>query len=291
MDNVFIYNSCSRRYWIFNTIRYRNSIVPSSSPNEVVNICFGGDVIKERFSPMHIVLLSCLIDELKTNNYKVRLFIENNSFKDFLWNDIKVSRYWRGNKIAYIPSPTPSKFNLWRILEEYQDSYAINVCEYFKTLNRGKDFSGFQVALNELYYNVFDHADANGNAFSYINFDESDNSISVAVCDFGKGIASKIRSVYPEYLTDDYALEKAMDRGITSKSKEHNAGLGLYNIATMLQDEDYLRILSNKSFAVCIGDLKKFYNLEVEFGGTLIYLKISLDSFPEEEIMDSYGFD
>lgn len=289
MVDFFSYDSCNKSDWIFNTIQYRDSIIPSYSQGKVINICLGSDIVKERFEPIHVVLLSCLIDELKTNNYKVRLVIEDETIKDFLWNDIKVSKYWNGKRIAQIPSPTPSKFNLWRILEEYKDAYAINVCDYFNTINKRKDFSGFQTALNELYYNVFDHADAKGNSFSYISFD--DNFISVAVCDFGKGIAQTIREAHPEYHSDVIALENAMKNGITSRSKSYNAGYGLYDIATMLDDEDYLRILSNKSLAVCIGNSKKFYNLETEFRGTLIYLKISMSSFPEKEIVDSYDFD
>ena len=187
VNDVFSYDSCNRGEWIFNTIRYRNSIIPSYPSDKVINIYLSDNVVKEKFEPMHIVLLSCLIDELKTNNYKVRLIIEDETIKDFLWNDIKVSKYW----------------------------------------------------------NVFDHADANGYSFSYISFD--DNFISVAVCDFGKGIVQTIREAHPEYYTDSIALENAMKNGVTSRSKSHNAGYGLYDIATMLGDDDYLRIVRNKS--------------------------------------------
>lgn len=289
MDYSFKYDSCNRSEWIYNTIRYRNSIVLSKSPNEVINICFGRNVEKKRFAPMHIVLLSCLIDELKNNNYKVRLVIEDESTKDFLWNDVKVKQYWNGKKIAQVQSPTPSKFNLWRILEEYKDQYAINICQYFKTIDNSIDFSGLQIALNELYYNIFDHADAKGNAFSYISFEG--DSIIVAVCDFGKGISHTIRNAHPEFSNDVIALENAMKNGITSRSKSYNAGHGLYNIATMLGNDDYLRILSNKSFLACIGNSKKIFSLEPEFEGTLIYLKISMSSFPQKEIVNSFDFD
>lgn len=288
MNNILTYNSCAKFEWVFNTIEYRKKIIPTKSTNTTINIHLGQNVIKEKFEPIHIVLFSCLIEELKTNNYKIRLIIENNELRRFLLEDINVKKYWNGTKIAHIPSPVPSRFNLWRILEEHKDSYAINICEYFKRINVSKDFSGFQTALNELYYNVFDHAEAQGNAFSYISFDN--NCISIAVCDFGKGIARTIREAHPEYVTDDIALENAIKKGITSRSKSHNAGLGLYNIVSMLEEQDYLRIISNKSLGVCIGDSKRFIKLEDNFNGTLVYLNMSLDSFPEVEIIDSFSF-
>lgn len=288
MNNILSYNSCDKSEWILKTIEYRKTIIPIESSNNVINIHLGKHVYKDKFEPMHIVLFSCLIEELKINNYKIRLIIENKELERFVIEDINVNKYWNGRRIAHVSSPVPSRFNLWRILEEYKDSYAINVCEYFKRINICKDFSGFQTALNELYYNVFDHAEAQGNAFSYISFEN--NCISIAVCDFGKGIARTIRQAHPEYTNDELALENAIKKGITARSKSHNAGLGLHNIVTMLEDQDYLRIISNKSLGVYIGDSKRFFKLGDEFNGTLVYLKMSLDSFPEEEIVDSYSF-
>lgn len=288
VKNILIYRSCDRGEWILNTISYRRRIIPAGGYNNIVYIIFGQNITKDKFEPMHIVLLSCLIEELKTNGYRIILSIKNNDFKKFVIEDIKVKKYWGGKNIVHIPSPAPSRFNLWRIMEEYKDAYAINVCEYFKRINVSKDLSGFQTTLNELYYNVFDHAEAKGNAFSYISFEK--NSISIAVGDFGKGIARTIREAHPEYKSDDIALENAIKRGVTSRSKSHNAGLGLYNIVSMLGKQDYLRIISNKSLGVFIGNTKRFFNLEGQFDGTLIYLKMSIESFPEEEIIDSFSF-
>ena len=147
-----------------------------------------------------------------------------------------------------------------------------------------------QTKINELYYKIFDHAEANGNAFSYISADVNARTISVAVCDFGKGIARTLREAHPEYETDWDALENAIKKGITSRSKSHNAGLGLYNIVSMLKEEDSLRIISNNSFGVYIGKSKKFYKLGRNFDGTLIYMKMSIDSLEEEEIVESFYF-
>lgn len=288
--NELIFRSCNKSEWIKNSIEYRESITPAIKEGEVVNIHLLKDVVKEKFEPMHIVLFSCLIDVVKTNKYKVRLIIDNEELRKFVWEDIKVKEYWSGKNIAHIPSPVPSRFNLWRILEDYKDSYAINVCQYLKRLDNGKDFSGFQTTINELYYNIFDHAEANGNAFSYISADIDERSISVAVCDFGKGIARTLREAHPEYDTDEKALMNAIKRGVTSRSKSHNAGLGLYNIVSMLQNDDSLRIISNNSLAVYVGNSKRFYKLERDFKGTLIYLRMSIDSWAEEEIVESFCF-
>lgn len=288
MNKILSFESCNRGEWVNTVIRYRESITPALQ-DEIANIHFGIDVAKEKFEPMHIVLLSCLIDELKMNGYKVRLTIDNEKLKYFVWSEINVKEYWIGKNIVHVKSPTPSRFNLWRILEHYKDAYAVNVCRYFKGLNSQKDFSGFQTALNELYYNVFDHAEAKGNAFSYISTD-NDGFVSIGVCDFGKGIARTLREAHPEYSTDGMALKYAMKPGITARSKQHNAGLGLYNIVSMLQGEDCLRIISNKSLALYTENSKKIFTLGNEFRGTLIYLRMSINSLSDEEIIESFSF-
>lgn len=275
--------------WVYKTITYRSNIVPACG-DEIAKVYFLQDLSKEKFEPMHIVLFSCLIDELRKNGYRVGLNIENEELHDFVWEDIKVEEYWGEHAVCHVPSPVPSRFNIWRIIDKQKDAYAIVVCEYFKKLNRGKDFSGFQTTLNELYYNVFDHAEADGNAFSYIWYDEYKCEISVAICDFGKGIARTLREAHVEYQTDNDALLASIKNGVTARSRSHNAGMGLYNVVEMLQGNDYLRIISNKSLLVCVGKQKKVFNLQKEFCGTLVYLRISMDSFEDEEIVESFEF-
>lgn len=283
------YGSPNKWEWVYKTISYRNGIIPACG-DEIAKVYFLEDLSKEKFEPMHIVLFSCLIDELRKNGYRVVLNIKNKELHDFVWDDIKVKEYWGEHTTHYVPSPAPSRFNIWRIIDKQKDAYAIGVCEYFKQLNRGKDFSGFQTTLNELYYNVFDHAEADGNAFSYIWYNEYKREISVAICDFGKGIARTLREAHAEYQTDCDALLASIKNGVTARSKSHNAGMGLYNIAEILQGNDYLRIISNKSLLVCVGNQKKVFTLQEDFYGTLVYLRISINSFEDEEIIDSFEF-
>lgn len=72
--------------------------------------------------------------------------------------------------------------------------------------------------LSELYFNIFDHAEANGVSFSYIHCDDED-VIHIAICDFGKGIASTMRRAFPDIKDDAEALAKALEKEYRQKPK------------------------------------------------------------------------
>lgn len=85
-------------------------------------------------------------------------------------------------------------FNLWRIVESQKDLYAKNVELYFQNnFFRGKDLSAVSLSMVEAFYNVFDHAMAGGNAFSFIKYEKDKGKLLVAICDFGIGIAKSVR--------------------------------------------------------------------------------------------------
>ena len=84
-------------------------------------------------------------------------------------------------------SESDNIFNLWRIVENQKDAYAIEVEQYFKkNFFRGKDLSIISLSIVEAFYNVFDHADANGNAFSFIKYEGQDEVLRVAFVISGK---------------------------------------------------------------------------------------------------------
>ncbi len=149
---------------------------------------------------------------------------------------------------------------------------------------KGKDLTVVKESLAEIFYNIFDHAEADGNAFSFIKYDEKTRKLHVAICDFGIGIARSIRSYFPDIKSDEEAIEKAMKDNVTVKSRPHNKGMGLGNIINAISEDDKLRIISNGGMVYASGNFRKTFQTGFNFTGTLIYYEISLSHFPDLEI-------
>ena len=177
-------------------------------------------------------------------------------------------------------------FNLWRIIETEKDLYAKNVERYFKNnFFKGKDLSVISLSMIEAYYNVFDHAEANGNAFSLIKYDKDSELLHVAVCDFGKGIAKSVRDFTPDITNDKDALLKSIEADFTVGSKSHNKGKGLDNI---LSCSSVVRIFCNNALLLKSDAGIRIFDVDFHFFGTLIYLKIDLSLTEDEEILEEF---
>ena len=154
---------------------------------------------------------------------------------------------------------------------------------YFK----GKDLSGLNNCIAELFQNIFDHSESNGTSFSYIEYNENKSLINIAVCDFGKGIPATLSKQFPD---EKAAMEMSLKPGITAGSKRHNKGYGMQNIISTLTESDELRIISNHIMLYYHDNDRQLYSWEYDFKGTLLYMTIQVSSFPDEEIMDSFIF-
>ena len=89
--------------------------------------------------------------------------------------------------------------------------YAKQVEQYFKrTYFADRDLSAVSISLVEAFYNVFDHAEADGNAFSIIFYNEKTQILSYAVSDFGIGIPTSVRRMLPDIDKDTDAINWAI---------------------------------------------------------------------------------
>ena len=178
---------------------------------------------------------------------------------------------------------------MWRINDAEKETRSRQIAEYLeKRFFKNKDLSAVQLSIAEAFYNVFDHADADGNAWSYMVFDQAKQKLYVAICDFGVGIAKKVRDHLPTITNDADAIEKAMEERFTTQSKEYNGGRGLGSIQFACTDDDVLRIVSNSGllFIKCETIRKYVHNFRLP--GTLIYYELSLQHFGDKEIMDTF---
>lgn len=286
---AFPFDSPERSEWIKNVTEFRELILPSES-EDVVKIAFSEQVVSDDFEPIHVVLLSCFIEEIKQKGYKVLLSFADDELKDFIFKEVGIKNYWSEDRQEHVISPKITDLNIWRITESGKESYAISIYNYFKRKYFSEyDLSSFKNSLNELYINVFDHAEAQGNAFSYIRYDEKSRKIKVAVCDFGKGIATTLRAKYNDYKDDSEALRNAIKIGVSAKTKKHNRGFGLDNVVSALSNEDTLRIVSNEALLFISGKEITSYKAPFNFKGTLIYFDTSIDSFEKEEFLEEFS--
>lgn len=279
-----------RKEWL--QIICKNRGLPNSSTkSDKVVIRFAPSIKKEDLEAFHIVLLSCLIAEIKAKNYLVQIKASGHLMA-FLFADVSIREYWGENPVPHTDSPDEHRLNLWRITDVGKESYTISVGQYFQRHFPQHDVSFITTALNELYYNVFDHANAGGNAFSYIYYNEDEKRVYIAVCDFGEGVAKTLRRRFPQYNTDAIALEKAIEKGISAGTRDHNRGFGLDDICSSLAEEDSFRMLSNKGFLFINGNSKKSFNInDFDFDGTLIYFDVSTENFEIDEVLGSFSLD
>ena len=277
------FNSLKRKDWLKQIALIRNEYVDDKYKKELVFI-FKETLSPEHFQPIHLVTIACLIEFFVQKKHSIQ--ISNASIETLFFEELKFKEYWNHSK-DHVDSQNERIFNLWRIVENQKDIYAKEVEQYFKrNFFKGKDLSIITVSLVEAFYNVFDHAEAGGNAFSFIKYDENNLILKVAICDFGKGIAKSVRDFDPVISSDKDALIKSIDVNFTVGSKSHNKGKGLDNI---LSCSDLARIVSNSA------DLRKKKKVKVgtidyNCQGTLIYFDLYLGHLEEEDILDEFDF-
>lgn len=213
---------------------------------------------------------------------------QNEVMFSYIYNDLGFSEYWRGGKDHVDAPGYDSIFYLWRITEEGKDLYAKLVEQYLKqNYFKEKDLSAINVGLVEAYYNVFDHAYANGNAFSLIQFDKERSILYVAISDFGIGIAKSVRDYDKNITTDKDAILKALEDNFTIKSTTRNKGMGLSNILAPAKEA---RIFSHKGLVYKHDNVTKGFDCDMSYPGTLIYYEIDLSQMENEEIITEFDF-
>ena len=249
---------------------------------EPVRLSFHSRIRVEDLYQIHLTTLACLIQHFSDKRIDVYLNDENREVYEYLYNDLQLSEYWAHDAKNHVDARTDNRiFNLWRIRREEMDLYAMEVERYFKRVYfHDRDLSGLSMSMCEAFYNVYDHAKANGNAFSFIRYDETRQKIHIAICDFGCGLCNKVKEYVPEIQTDTDAMKRAIENNFTTKSTMRNKGKGLDNI---LSYSDAARLFSGTSLLVKLSESLKLYSVDYAFQGTLIYFEVNLSKSDKEE--------
>jgi len=249
-------------------------------------IDFAEGICPNDIKPFHLVTLACLINYLKDSGLDVSILENNKRISHYIYYDLGFSEYWSKGKNHVEASEHDRIFNLWRIVESEKDLYAKQVENYLrKTYFKDRDLSAVSVGLVEAYYNVFDHAQANGNAFSIIQFDEKTSLLQVAISDFGIGIAKSVCDYDKSVTNDKDAIRKALEDNFTVKSTKRNRGMGLGYILAPAQEA---RIFSHKGLVYKHDSVIEEFDSDMFYPGTLIYYEIDLSRMEIEEVMNEF---
>lgn len=281
-------DSVGRIEWVKTIADQIKLLAPQVTAGDKITIRLPSEAGK--LDAAHLASLACLIEYF----HKKRCIIatmDNTHMRDFIYDKLNWRAYWAGHQ-DYAEAKDLTILNLWRITDEGKEIHSQQVYDFLK---RGpfkqKDLSAVSNSLLEAYYNVFDHAEANGIAFSFIRYIEDQQKLSVAICDFGKGIATSVREKCPNINDDSRAIETAMMDRFTIQSKEHNRGFGLGNIRSACTEEDALRIISNRGFLIATRDEINIRENNFNFPGTLIFYDLTLSHFEDEEIIANFELD
>ena len=285
-ENI-VFNSLDNGLWLAKISELHEHYSSSVEPKEIL-LTFDRQISVSEIEPVHLVTLACLIQYLMDKGHRVFMSSSNKALYEYIYTDLDFSAYWRRRKNHVNANTSNNIFNLWRIVDSEKDLYAKNVEQYFnKNLFANKDLSAINVCLVEAFYNVFDHAHANKNAFSLLRYDADTNKLSVAIADFGIGIVNSVRNFNNDITNDIQAIEWALQDHSTVKSTTHNKGLGMGNILAIASSA---HIFSGNALIKRVADQQESFNINFKFPGTLIYLDIDLASFEDTEILESFNW-
>lgn len=278
-------HSANRSDWLRIISEMRNVVLEQG---DRVLISFG-NLQPIEIRPEHIVSLACLVESLDRMKVTVSVSPKENCGL-YLKSVLRLDEYWKGGR-NYVDSAEGTMLNLWHVNKEHIEEHARRTVDYLKNrFFRKKDLSTVTLSLLEAYYNINDHSEADGNAFSMLSFDEDTEVLNVAVCDFGIGIARSVRDFDGSIKDDKVALSKAIQERFTVKSQKHNAGLGLLNIRNVCTERDNLWIISNSAALALTDTQERAYDLGFDFRGTLLTYSISLSHFEDEDTLDGYAW-
>ena len=153
---------------------------------------------------------------------------------------------------------------------------------------QNKELDVVHNGLTEAYYNVFDHAHANGIAFSVITFNKGTQVLDATICDLGVGMVQPIKAAFPHITTDEEALRRSIEAKFTIGSSLHNSGMGLDNIRSSCTENDKMYLFSNKAYLEADNESVSVQALDFDFRGTLINFGITLSHLPDKEYIDDF---
>ncbi|WP_142428969.1 ATP-binding protein [Enterococcus faecalis] len=151
------------------------------------------------------------------------------------------------------------------------------------------EYSNIQTAIDEIFNNISDHSSQKiGCVFA--QFFPKWNKIIISISDFGIGIPTSLRSLFPDK-SDAELLEISCKEGVSTRSSPRNRGAGLTNIIRSLTNSSIGTVHIQSNYGIIEIEDKKIAKLETItsfYPGTLFCIELFLDNeslydFDEEE--------
>lgn len=249
--------------------------------------------------PYTIVSIACLIEEYSINNIPITFnYAENSRVANYLTN-IRFFEYWQPNfnRDSHTRTINRSNLCLWHISQPMMEFYIIRAREFYQNNHfDGRDLFGLFLALAELFNNIFDHSGSPIQGYTMTQYFPRNNRITIAVCDFGVGIANKVNNYLADnneqVLEDSAAIKKALESSFSTKSQPHNRGYGLDNLPS--SGTGGLHIFANSGRLSFYADgAPRRHRLTIPYDGTLVLIHIDTNDLPlleEEFVIDELNF-
>ena len=109
--------------------------------------------------------------------------------------------------------------------------------------------------------------------------------LDATICDFGVGMIQPIKESFPQIVSDEEAIRKSIEAKFTIGSSLHNGGMGLDYIRSSCTENNKLSIFSNTVCLEADSEDVSVHNLDFDFKGTLINLRITLSHLPDKDYM------
>jgi hypothetical protein len=154
---------------------------------------------------------------------------------------------------------------------ELSDSDAIDLKQYLQYL------------FLELMNNVADHSQSIGHVMT--QYYPTSKTVQFAISDRGVGFLSNLQLKFPELSTEEEAIFKALEKGVTATpqkmyGQEKNAGYGLYAMVEILkQTNGQFVIISNDTMVRYQNNLYAICKLQYKWTGVVVAFR-----FDEAEI-------
>ncbi len=133
-----------------------------------------------------------------------------------------------------------------------------------------------QYLIAEILNNVADHSGSPNGGFTMAQYYPQKRKVQVAVADSGVGFLEHIGNKFSEIKTDEEAIKKAIEMGVTASSNsmyghERNAGYGLYALIEIIKAiKGQVVIISNRGILRYKNNQITTNTLQDSWGGTVV---------------------
>lgn len=279
-----IFDNIHKEEWLEQIMQVRDNIPAYKRTTHEITLGVSAD---KTLTSFHIASLACLIEYADRSGLHVNLR-KQTAAEEYLTDIIQLGEYWATGR-DYIEAKDETVCNLWRITNSGKEMHGRRIQEYLeRKFLQNKELDVVHNGLTEAYYNVFDHAHANGIAFSVITFNKETQVLDATICDFGVGMVQPIKTAFPHITTDEEALRRSIEAKFTIGSSLHNSGMGLDNIRSSCTENDKMYLFSNKAYLEADNESVAVRALDFDFKGTLINFGITLSHLPEKDYIDDF---